>query len=99
MNVKKIYLFSATWCGPCKVFHKTFDAVKEMENYKEIEFITVDIEDDDDAIQDMIEDLVIKSVPTIVLYGEENKVLDRFVGNVSQQEFIDKINAANEKTE
>ena len=34
----KILKFSASWCGPCRVFANTFKKVSEMEEYKDIEF-------------------------------------------------------------
>lgn len=90
--IKKIYLFSATWCGPCKVFHKAFEQAKTMEEFKDIDFVDCDIEDDEAV--DMVEDFVVKSVPTVIMTDGENNVLGRFSGNITLQEFVDKIKDA-----
>jgi len=44
----KVIKFYANWCGPCKVYGKTFDKVEKNINelYKSVEFLNVDIEKD-----------------------------------------------------
>ena len=44
----KVIKFYATWCGPCKVYAKTFDKVEKSitEIYGTVEFLNVDIEKD-----------------------------------------------------
>ena len=41
----KVIKFYADWCGPCRVYAKTFDKVSE-EMKEEVEFINVNIEKD-----------------------------------------------------
>ena len=48
-KVKKIIKLSTTWCGPCRAFGSTFHRVSEMEEYKDIEFKEIDIENDEDG--------------------------------------------------
>ena len=41
--MKKVIKFYATWCGPCKVYGKTWDKVVEKYN-DQVEFLNIDIE-------------------------------------------------------
>ena len=47
--VKKICKLSAQWCSPCRVFATTFHKVEQMEEYKDIEFKEIDIENDEEG--------------------------------------------------
>lgn len=61
--------FHATWCGPCKRMAPNFE---EFANSNDtVNAYKVDV----DSIRDIIEDVNIQSVPTIVLYsgGKEIK--------------------------
>ena len=41
----KVIKFYADWCGPCKIYAKTFDKVSE-ELKEEVEFVNVNVEKD-----------------------------------------------------
>ena len=85
-KVTQIFKFSASWCGPCRVFADTFKKVSEMDEYKGIEFKSIDIENDEDG-ELMVEKYQIRSVPTTVLADENVMVIqDRVQGPV-----VDKI--------
>lgn len=43
MNILK---FSAQWCMPCKMMKPIFKEVSKDEKYKNIDFIEIDIEDE-----------------------------------------------------
>ena len=90
-KVKKITKFSASWCMPCKVFAKTFHKVSELEEYKDIEFKEVDIENDDDG-DTLTEKYQIKSVPTTVLLDENDDVIYKVMGNIPEKDFVTIIN-------
>lgn len=45
MATSKVIKFYATWCGPCKVYSKTWEEVSNQYN-SSIEFVDIDIEKD-----------------------------------------------------
>ena len=63
-NQKKIIIFSASWCSPCRMFKPVLDKIsKEMG----IPFYTVNV----DESQDLAAELNIRSVPATFLYNSE----------------------------
>lgn len=91
--VKSVFKFGTQWCGPCRVFASTFKKVSEMEEYKGIEFKSIDIENDEDG-ELMVEKYQIRSVPTIVLADENGDIIYKLMGNVPLKDFTDIINKA-----
>ena len=57
----KIVDFYATWCGPCKVFSKTLEEIKEL---PDVTIEKVDIEDN----PELTEQYKVRSVPTLVFF-------------------------------
>ncbi len=86
----KILKFSAEWCAPCKVFHKTFEEVSKMEEFKDIEFEELDVEDD--VLK--TEKYGIMSVPTTIILGENDEVVFKVIGNVPKTDLINSIKRA-----
>lgn len=94
--VKKILKLGASWCQPCKVFSSTFNRVKEMEEYKDIEFKEFEIDEDEDG-EMLAEKYQVRSVPTTVLLNGDDEVVYKIMGNVPQNDFITIINEANKR--
>ena len=89
--VNKILKMSASWCGPCKVYKRTFESVANDEKYKGIDFVEVDIEEN----EDLTEQYSIKSVPTTVFLDENENVLCMLNGNISKSVLEEKIQTFN----
>ena len=69
--MKTIKYFTATWCGPCRVFKPVITEIASEGH--SVEFIDIDQE------QNKAQQYNVRSVPTVVI--EENGVeVDRFVG-------------------
>lgn len=93
--IKKIVDAKASWCGPCRVFANTFKKVSEMEKYKDIEFKSVDIEEDEGELY--VEKYNIRSVPTILLLDEDDNIIYKLSGNIPLDDFVSMINNAMEQ--
>ena len=72
--------FSATWCGPCKVFKPIMKELSD-EGYN-IEFI------DGDENRDMAVEYNIRSVPTTII-EEDGEEISRIVGVKTKEEMLD----------
>ena len=80
--MKTMKYFSATWCGPCKVFKPVMNEIAG--DGHSVQFIDID------QSQDLAARYNVRSVPTTVI--EENGIeVDRFVGAISKQQVITKL--------
>lgn len=57
--------FWAPWCGPCKSFAPTYDAVSEK--YDDIVFAKVNTEDE----QELAASFQIRSIPTLMIFRDQ----------------------------
>ena len=80
--MKTIKYFTATWCGPCKVFKSVITEIASEGH--SVEFIDVDQE------QNKAQQYNVRSIPTVVI--EENGVeVDRFVGALPKHMVLERI--------
>ena len=80
---KKVLMFSATWCGPCKQAKPLFQKLSEERS--DVQFEIVDI----DEQKELTEQFAIAGVPTFVILenGTESK---RLIGGAN----VKKLNEA-----
>jgi thioredoxin 1 len=71
--MKKVVMFSASWCNPCKQAKPIFQQLKE--SHSDVQFEIVDIDEN----RDMANDFGITGVPTFMLI-ENNEEVSRLVG-------------------
>lgn len=85
----KLLQFRAVWCGPCKMQTKEFE-----ENPVSVELVAIDIDDDDNDLKTQYN---VRSIPTMILIGDKDEVINRWTGftksstiNQSIQEYSNK---------
>jgi thioredoxin 1 len=79
--MKKVIKFYADWCGPCKVYGKSWDKV--VEKYKDqVEFVNIDIEKDTTGLAAQYK---VKSIPHTVLIKEDGTEITKS-GRISKEE-------------
>ena len=92
-KVTKVIKFSASWCMPCRRYAPTFKRVSEMEEYKDITFEAIEIDDGGDYDLE-IEKYGIKSVPTTLLLDENGDPIYKLMGVMPEKDLVDIINKA-----
>jgi len=71
--MKKLIKFYATWCGPCKVYGKTWDKITPK-FIDQMEVLNIDIEKDTTGLAAQYK---IKSIPHTVLIKEDGSSIEK----------------------
>lgn len=66
--MKKVIMFSASWCGPCQRVKPTFLTLKEQTSDVQMEVVDVD------QASDLAQQYNIRAVPTFVLLNNDTEV-------------------------
>lgn len=86
MASKKVIKFYATWCGPCKIYGKTWDKV--VPSYEDqVEFLNIDVDKDTTGLAAKYK---VNSIPHTVLLKEDGTVIEKN-GRLSQDELTELI--------
>lgn len=71
--MKEVIKFYANWCGPCKVYAKTFDKVKDKYD-GQVKFTEINIEEDTSGLAAKYN---VRSIPHTTLLREDGTVLGK----------------------
>ena len=83
----KVLKFSSTWCAPCNAMKPIFEKISKLEEFKNIEFVSYDIEEDENGVE-LVEQYNIKNIPTIVIVDGNNNPMKKIIGLVQENELI-----------
>ena len=70
--MKKILKFYSPTCGPCKVMSRNLSALKGVE--------IQDVDTSDEDNESLMDEWKIRTVPTVIVLGENNELLGEFKG-------------------
>lgn len=87
-NMPMVLDFSATWCGPCRMFAPVFHAV-EKDYEGTVKFLTVDI----DQNSELAQQFRVEAVPTIVFLSPDGREQQRFTGAPDEATFRQAVDA------
>lgn len=80
--MKTAKYFSATWCGPCKMFKPIVNEL--IKEGHEIEIVDVD------SNQSLAQQYQVMSIPTIVV-EENGQVVDSVIGTTTKDDLIQRL--------
>jgi thioredoxin 1 len=81
--------FYADWCGPCKTQDPIVEELqKDLGDRLSVEKIDVD------ENQDIANEYSVRSIPTIVIEGEDGSVVEKFIGVTQREELESAIEQA-----
>ncbi len=84
MAAKKVIKFYATWCGPCKIYGKTWDEVVNEYEADDIEFVDINVEKDTTGLA---AEYKVKSIPLTVVIDPDGTVTKEN-GRLSKEELL-----------
>lgn len=79
--------FSASWCGPCRAYKPTFEKVSKKDEFSDIVFEELDVDEN----EDLAVKYGVRGVPCTIFLNEKDEVIDRLVGLQTEQVLVDKI--------
>lgn len=78
--MKKVIKFSAVYCAPCRAMAPVFDEISQMDEFKNYEFKSIDVDSDDDNDMRLVEKFKIRSIPTIIIADDNENIISTTVG-------------------
>ena len=88
--VSKIIKGWASWCGPCRTYTPIFERVSKMEQFKDVKFESLDMEDEEN--DGVIDKYKIMGVPTTVVVDENGKMIEKRSGLIMESDLVEWLN-------
>ena len=85
--MSKVLKFSASWCGPCRAYKPTFDKVSKMDEFGDIEFQELDVDEN----EDLAVKYGIRGVPSTIFINNKGEMVDRLAGLQTEDALVGKI--------
>ena len=83
----KVLKFSASWCGPCRAYKPTFDKVSKMDEFSDIQFEDLDVDEN----EELAAKYGVRGVPATIFVNNKDEMVDRLAGLQTEQALVDKI--------
>lgn len=85
--MSKVLKFSASWCSPCRAYKPTFEKVSKMDEFSDIEFQELDVDEN----EDLAAEYGIRGVPATIFLNNKEEVVDRLTGLQTETALVEKI--------
>jgi len=85
--MSKVIKFSGSWCGPCRAYKPTFDKVSKMDEFDDIEFQELDVDEN----EDLAVEYGIRGVPATIFINNKGEMIDRLAGLQTEDALVSKI--------
>lgn len=85
--LKKVVDVYGTWCGPCKAYKPTFEKVSKMDEFKDIEFVEMDVDEHDEEAAKYN----VRGVPATLFLDEKDELIERLAGLQTEAALVEKI--------
>ena len=80
---------------PCAIFAKVVETVSAEDEFKDIEFKTIDVESEEGV--ELSEKYHVRNIPYTVILNDKEEVLNVVVGSISKMAFEEKLREAKSK--
>ena len=83
----KVIDFFGEWCAPCRAYKPTFDKVSKMDEFGDIEFQELDVDEN----EDLAVKYGIRGVPSTIFINNKGEMVDRLAGLQTEDALVSKI--------
>lgn len=85
--MKKVIDVFGTWCGPCRAYKPTFEKVSKLDEFSDIEFEEMDVDEN----EELAAKYGVRGVPCTLFLNSKGELIDRLAGLQTEQALTDKI--------
>lgn len=85
--MSKVIDFFGSWCGPCRAYKPTFEKVSKMDEFGDVEFEELDVDEN----EDLAVEYGIRGVPATIFLNSKGEVVGRLAGLQTEDALVSKI--------